>query len=43
MSRAIVNKLLHHPTTRIKQSGEKGDEVLLVSALRRLFGLESDD
>jgi glutamyl-tRNA reductase len=43
MTRAIVNKLLHHPTTRIKRSGEKGEDVLLVSALRRLFGLESDD
>ena len=43
MTRAIVNKLLHHPTTRIKKSSEKGEDVVLVSSLRRLFGLESDD
>jgi len=43
MSRAIVNKLLHQPTTRLKQADETSEEVILVSAIRRLFGLESDD
>lgn len=43
MSRAIVNKLLHQPTTRLKQADETSEEVVLVSAIRRLFGLESDD
>jgi glutamyl-tRNA reductase len=43
MSRAIVNKLLHQPTTRLKQADETSEEVILVSAIRRLFGLENDE
>jgi glutamyl-tRNA reductase len=43
MSRAIVNKLLHQPTTRLKRADETSEEVVLVSAIRRLFGLESED
>jgi len=43
MTRAIVNKLLHLPTARLKQAESSEEEVLLVSAIRRLFGLESDD
>ena len=43
MTRAIVNKLLHLPTARLKQADRSGEEVVLVSAIRRLFGLENDD
>ena len=43
MTRAIVNKLLHLPTARLKHPDSPEEEVVLVSAVRRLFGLESDD
>jgi len=43
VTRRIVNKILHHPTTVLKQeaeSGGHGDELILrVKALRELFGL----
>ena len=39
MSRAIVNKLLHGPTTRLRQPRDGNEQVSLVSAMRELFGL----
>lgn len=43
MSRAIVNKLLHRPTTRLRRAVSPNEEVALVSALRKLFGLEGTE
>jgi len=39
MSRAIVNKLLHHPTQALRGEGSAQDESRLLSAVRRLFRL----
>ncbi len=38
---AIMNKLLHSPTTLLKQTGQGGRVDLYVDALRQLFGLEA--
>lgn len=43
MSRSIVNKLLHRPTTRMRQPKDADEEVSLVSAIRELFGLGGKD
>ena len=40
LGRAIVNKLLHEPTTRLRQAGEQG-EGELVAAAAALFGIET--
>jgi glutamyl-tRNA reductase len=37
MSRAIVNKILHHPTVELKKAEQEGTAEILVEALRRLF------
>jgi glutamyl-tRNA reductase len=42
MSRAIVSRLLHEPTVRMKRSAGSDDAYLYVSALRELFGLDVD-
>ncbi len=39
MARAIVNKLLHEPTTRLRRAAELGAEGGLADATARLFGL----
>jgi glutamyl-tRNA reductase len=39
MTRAIVNKLLHGPTSTLKGDRSGGDELELLSAVRELFGL----
>jgi hypothetical protein len=40
MAQAIVNKLLHAPTTRLKSAGD--EQAALVAALRRLFDIDDD-
>jgi glutamyl-tRNA reductase len=41
LARAIVNRLLHEPTLRMKALGESGDGAYVyVQALRELFGLD---
>jgi glutamyl-tRNA reductase len=40
MSRAVVSRLLHEPTLRLKGSAGEGRSYLYVHALRELFGLE---
>jgi glutamyl-tRNA reductase len=40
LARAIVSRLLHEPTTRIKAVADRDDAYLYVSALRELFGLD---
>jgi glutamyl-tRNA reductase len=40
MTRAIVNRLLHEPTVRLKGLADRDDAYLRVSALRELFGLD---
>jgi glutamyl-tRNA reductase len=39
----IVNKLLHLPTVRLKQSAAAADGVLYAEAVRHLFGLGEDE
>jgi len=39
MTRAIVNKLLHQPTSALKEDRPAEDEMVLLGALRELFGL----
>jgi glutamyl-tRNA reductase len=41
MTRAIVNRLLHEPTVRLKGLADREDAYLQVSALRELFGLDA--
>jgi glutamyl-tRNA reductase len=41
MARAIVNKLLHGPTSRLKQAASSGDSAL-PGAAAELFGIEDD-
>jgi glutamyl-tRNA reductase len=42
MAQAIVNKLLHGPTTRLKQAASSGDSTL-PGAAAELFDIEEDD
>jgi len=44
ITRAIINKLLHLPTTRIRRPREEGgDPITLLAAVRELFGLDQSD
>jgi glutamyl-tRNA reductase len=42
MARAIVSRLLHEPTVRMKRSAGSDEAYLYVSALRELFGLDAE-
>lgn len=42
MAKAIVSRLLHEPTLRMKRSAGGDDAYLHVSALRELFGLDAE-
>jgi glutamyl-tRNA reductase len=42
LARAVVNRLLHEPTLRIKGAAERGGSYVQLQALRELFGLESE-
>jgi glutamyl-tRNA reductase len=42
MARAIASRLLHDPTLRIRRSACSGESYVLVSALRELFGLDTE-
>jgi glutamyl-tRNA reductase len=42
LARAVVNRLLHEPTLRIKGAAERGGSYVQLQALRELFGLEPD-
>ena len=42
MARAIVSRLLHEPTLRMKNAAGTDDAYLYVNALRELFGLDSE-
>jgi glutamyl-tRNA reductase len=41
LSRALVNKLLHEPTVRIKELAHNDEADVYASALCDIFGLES--
>jgi glutamyl-tRNA reductase len=41
LARAVVKRLLHEPTLRLKGASAEGDSYVYVQALRELFGLES--
>ena len=40
--RAVLNKLLHLPTIRMKQAAAAADGVIYADAVRHLFGLEDE-
>jgi glutamyl-tRNA reductase len=42
MARAVVSRLLHEPTLRMKRSAEDESSYAYVEAVRELFGLESE-
>jgi glutamyl-tRNA reductase len=42
MTRALVSRLLHEPTVRMKRSAGSDSAYVYVSALRELFGLDAD-
>jgi len=42
MSRLIINKLLHMPTIRLKDSSLPGHDIQNLSSIRHLFGLDED-
>ena len=39
---AVLNKLLHLPTIRMKEAAAAADGVIYADAVRHLFGLEDD-
>ena len=41
LARNLTNKLLHKPTTRLKQAGEEGCEDT-INVTQELFGLDQD-
>ena len=42
LTKAIVNKLLHEPTVRLRAAFAEGDGVAHLESIRHLFGVESD-
>jgi glutamyl-tRNA reductase len=42
LARAVVNRLLHEPTLRMKATAERGGSYVHLQALRELFGLDPD-
>jgi glutamyl-tRNA reductase len=42
LARAVVSRMLHEPTLRIKAAAERGGSYVYLQALRELFGLEPD-
>ncbi len=42
-TRAMVNKLLHHPTVQMKQAARRPDSGLLLKAFRQLLGLDDEE
>lgn len=43
LAHAIVNKLLHQPTVKLKECALQKDGYTYIGALRRLFGLEKEE
>src|SRR4051794_16691789 len=43
LARAIVSRMLHEPTLKLKGASAEGESYVYVQALRELFGLEPDD
>ena len=43
LTAALVSKLLHEPTVRLKEGWPEGDGEARIEAVRELFGLESED
>jgi glutamyl-tRNA reductase len=41
MARAIINKLLHEPTARLRAVGTEPEDALLAHATAELFGLHA--
>jgi len=43
LSKRIVNKLLHHPTVRLKAEATNGNGYVYTATLRELFDLAGED
>ncbi len=43
MTRAMVNKILHHPTVQLKRAEQKGQAETLVQVIRQLFPIDPTD
>jgi glutamyl-tRNA reductase len=43
LARAVVSRLLHEPTLRLKGASIEGESYVYVQALRELFGLDPED
>jgi glutamyl-tRNA reductase len=43
LARAVVSRLLHEPTLRLKGASIDGESYVYIQALRELFGLEPED
>jgi glutamyl-tRNA reductase len=43
LARAVVSRLLHEPTLRLKGASVDGESYVYVQALRELFGLDPQD
>jgi glutamyl-tRNA reductase len=41
IARAVISDLLHEPTRRLRQAGERGSSSLYVQTVRELFGLSA--
>jgi glutamyl-tRNA reductase len=42
LANAVVSRLLHEPTVRLKGAGAEGESYVYIQALRELFGLEPE-
>jgi len=42
LTRDLLNKILHHPTARMREAAENGREHEILEAARYLFGMEED-
>jgi glutamyl-tRNA reductase len=42
MTQAMVNKMLHDPTTYLKRNGCHGDKSIYIDVIRKLFNLDDD-
>jgi hypothetical protein len=43
LARAVISRMLHEPTLKLKGASVEGESYIYVQALRELFGLEPDD
>jgi glutamyl-tRNA reductase len=39
IARAVISDLLHEPTLKLRQAGQRGSSSLYIQTVRELFGL----